>query len=130
MSKLLLDSQPLVVLPELAAVVGLNEAIVLQQIHYWIEINKKANRNHNDGYYWTYNSYEAWHEQFPFWSKNTIVRIIEKLEKSNLIVTGNYNKLKLDRTKWYRINYEELNELLCKMPKWVHQYQRLSSQIQ
>lgn len=37
MSKLLLDDEPLVILPKLAAAIGLNEAIILQQLHYWLE---------------------------------------------------------------------------------------------
>jgi len=109
---MLFDSQPLVIDPDLAVKVGLNDAIVLQQIHYWIMINKKAGKNFKDGYYWTYNSLPAWQEQFPFWSKNTIQRTLTKLKNNNLIVvTNKYNKLKQDRTNWYRINYEELNRL-------------------
>ena len=37
MSRLLLEDEPLVVLPKLATVIGLNEAIILQQLHYWLE---------------------------------------------------------------------------------------------
>lgn len=33
-SKLLLDKLPLQVMPTLATLIGLNEAIVLQQVHY------------------------------------------------------------------------------------------------
>ncbi len=36
MAKLLLNEQPLVVLPELACKIGLNEAIILQQLNYWL----------------------------------------------------------------------------------------------
>lgn len=28
-----------------------------------------------------------------------------------LIISGNYNDLKIDRTKWYRIDYDKLAEL-------------------
>ncbi|APH07200.1 hypothetical protein [Bacillus weihaiensis] len=112
MSKLLLDEQPLMVMPKLATKIGLNEAIVLQQIHYWNEINKKANNNFRDGYHWTFNSIEeGWQEQFPFWSSKTIQRTMNNLEKMKLVVTGNYNKLKIDRTKWYRIDYIVLKTL-------------------
>jgi hypothetical protein len=111
MSKLLLSEHPLLVLPELAKKIGLNEAIVFQQIHYWTEINKKANQNLRDGYHWTYNSYEQWNEQFPFWHVNTIKKTIANLEKARLIVSGNYNKLKIDRTKWYRVDYKILEIL-------------------
>jgi len=111
-SKLLFDSYPLVIIPELAEAIGLNEAIVLQQIHYWIIMNKEAGRNFEEGRYWTYNSINQWEKQFPFWSKSTIRRTITSLEGQGLIVTANYNKLKIDRTKWYSIDYEKLNEVL------------------
>lgn len=111
MSKLLLDEQPLLVMPKLAAKIGLNESIILQQIHYWNEINKQSNNNFYDGYHWTYNSIKEWKEQFPFWSESTIKRTITNLEKMKLVVSSNYNKLKIDRTKWYRIDYEVLEIL-------------------
>lgn len=111
MSKLLFDSHPLVILPELAVKIGLNESIIIQQLHYWLEINKKANRNLKDGYYWTFNSYTDWKKQFPFFSDSTIRRTITKLEKGMLVVSGNYNKLSIDRTKWYRIDEEVLKKL-------------------
>ena|GEM_PF-987094 len=109
MSKLLLDSQPLVIIPELAAKIGLNGAIVVQQIHYWVEINRKADKNHFDGHYWTYNTFEGWAEQFPFWSIKTIKRTMADLENSGLVATGNFNKLKMDHTKWYRLRYDMID---------------------
>ena len=113
MGKLLLDTEPLIVIPELAVKIGLNESIILQQIHYWLEINKKSNNNFKDEYYWTFNTYEGWKEQFPFWSERTIQRTILSLEKKKLIIIGKYNKLKIDKTKWYRIDYEEVSKLEC-----------------
>jgi len=111
MSKLLYNKQPLVIDSDLAKLIGLNETIILQQIKYWLRINEDTNKNFNDGYYWTYNSYEKWKKQFPFWSVKTIQRIISSLEKSGLLVTANYNTLKIDRTKWYRIDYKVLDSL-------------------
>lgn len=111
MSKLLLNEQPLLVMPELATKIGLNESIILQQIHYWLEINKKSNTNYYDGRHWTFNSYDQWQNQFPFWSVRTIRRTISKLEISGLVISGNYNKLKIDNTKWYTINYKMLGNL-------------------
>lgn len=111
MSKLLLDESPLLVMPGLAQKVGLNESIVLQQIHYWNEINKKAKNNLKDGHHWTFNTYEEWQKQFPFWSVITIKRTFAKLEGWELVIAGNYNKLAIDRTKWYRVNYEALESL-------------------
>lgn len=110
-SKLLLDEPPLQVMPTLAKLIGLNEAIVLQQIHYWLKHNEKDKQNFIDGHYWVYNTYEQWHEQFPFWSIMTIRRTMTKLENMGLLIAGNYNKAGFDKTKWYSINYNVLNNL-------------------
>lgn len=111
MSKLLLNEEPLIVMPQFAVKVGLNCAIIVQQMHYWTEINRKADRNYYDGYHWTYNSVTEWNKQFPFWSEQTIQRTITKLEKAKIIVSANYNKKQYDRTKWYRVNYEMLTTI-------------------
>lgn len=109
MSKLLIDDYPIQVLPKLAVEVGLNEAIILQQIHYWLNTSK----HHHDGKNWIYNSYPEWQKQFPFWSERTIKRTFGSLEKQNLLHVGNYNKAGFDRTKWYSVNYETLNKLVA-----------------
>lgn len=64
-------SKTLIVNTDLALVLGdLNEAIVLNQLNYWIEINKKAEKNLVDGKYWVYNSYSDWRiNNFPYWSE-------------------------------------------------------------
>lgn len=111
-NKLLFSEQPLVIDVEFACLVGLNEAIVMQQIHYWLVHNKKENKNFRDGRYWTYNSMKKWQEtNFKFWSVDTVKRTILKLEKMELLVSGNFNEDARDKTKWYTINYEKLHEL-------------------
>ncbi|CAC7164481.1 hypothetical phage-related protein [Staphylococcus aureus] len=110
MNKLLIDDYPIQVLPKLAELIGLNEAIVLQQIHYWLRNSKHEYDNKK----WIYNSYSKWIEQFPFWSESTIKRAITSLEKQNLLHVGNYNKAGFDRTKWYSINYFELEVLVTR----------------
>ncbi len=108
MSKLLIDDYPIQVLPKLAKEIGLNEAIVLQQIHYWL--NKRTHLK--DGKYWTYGSIVTWQrDQFFFWSVVTVKRIFASLEKQNLLIVGNYNKAGFDKTKWYSVNYEELERV-------------------
>ncbi|MFE3576873.1 hypothetical protein [Lysinibacillus sp. NPDC059133] len=104
---LLINEPPLQVLPTLASEIGLNSAIVLQQVHYW----SRVSTNVRDGHKWVYKTIDEWHEEFPFWSKRTLERVIQSLEDIEILVAGNYNKLKMDRTKWYRIKYETLQEL-------------------
>lgn len=105
--KYLLDEYPLIVLPSLAVKVGLNESIILQQLHYWVQKSKHI----EEGKRWIYNSYPEWQKQFPFWSEKTIKRTITKLENEGFILSGNFNKLSFDRTKWYTIDYEKLDSV-------------------
>ncbi len=97
------------VLPSLASKIGLNEAIILQQVHYWLD--PRGNKNKKEGRHWVYNSYKQWSIQFPFFSDRTIRRTIQNLEKSNLLIAKEFNKSAGDKTKWYSINYEQLSML-------------------
>ncbi|MDV6378877.1 conserved phage C-terminal domain-containing protein [Sporosarcina sp. GW1-11] len=107
--KLLLDESPYQSLPSLVMKIGMKEALFLQQLHY----RSLMSKNIRDGYRWVYNSYEGWRTEFPYWSADTIRRIIRKLEKGGWIVSAVYNRMKIDNTKWYRVNYanEELRAL-------------------
>lgn len=116
MSMYLFDEQPILANKALARELGLNEALVLQQINYWIEINKKSGNNYHDGKYWTYNSIRAWQEKdFDYLSVDTVKRTFSKLEKAGYLLVGNYNKDPRDKTKWYTINDNKLEELYLEL---------------
>lgn len=112
MSKLLIDEYPLLVLPSLGAKIGLNEALVLQQLHYWVEKSDLIFNNKK----WVYNTIEEWEEQFPFWSNRTIKRVFENLEKLGLIFKEKLAKNKFDKTNYYSINYDILSEIENEKP--------------
>ena len=81
--------------------VGVEEAIMLSNIEYWVEKNA-ANRKHfYDGCYWTYNSKKAYSELFSVWTEKQIRRILDRLVISKLLKKGNYNKRSYDKTLWY-----------------------------
>ena len=105
MSRLLINEPPLQVLPSLAKEIGLNEAIMLQQMHYWL----LKSSNEFTGVKWFYKTLEEWQTEFPFWSAMTIRRILGSLEKQKIIKIGNFNKKKFDKTKWYTIDYQRVN---------------------
>lgn len=107
---LLIQEPPLQVLPTLAKIIGLNESIALQQLHYWLE-NKFAGVE-RDGLKWIYNTYETWQEDnFPFWSIRTIQRVFLSLEKMGLVISAQFDKENYDRRKYYRIDYTVLGTL-------------------
>ncbi|MEA3351169.1 MAG: hypothetical protein U9Q82_11145 [Chloroflexota bacterium] len=119
-SPLIINESPLQVLPSLATLVGLNEAIAIQQVHYWLrhyqksEANLSPQKQHHfkQGRWWVYNSYPDWQENnFPFWSESTIKRAFRSLEKQHMLISKKLSDNTRDRTNWYSINYAELNRL-------------------
>ena len=107
MSKLLIQENPIMVQPSLVMKLGLNQAIIIQQVHYWLVTSPHI----KDGKSWIYNTYKDWQQQFPFWSERTIMRAFLSLEQEGYLLTANYNRMKLDKTKWYTIDYDKLAEL-------------------
>jgi len=112
MSRLLIDEPPLQVLPSLAVAIGLNEAMLLQQVHYWLQRSKHV----HDERPWVYNTYEEWQAQFPFWSLKTVRNVIASLEKQGLLLSGHHSELATDRTKWYTIDYAALERIELSTP--------------
>ena len=111
MSNLLINEPPLQVLPSLAAAIGLNEALLLQQLHYWLRHAKVE----HDGKMWIYKNLDKWKEQdFPFWSKNTIRRAVKSLNDKDLILVEKLAPNSFDRVNHYTINYAELMKIELK----------------
>jgi hypothetical protein len=105
---LIINDKPLLIPPTLATLIGLKESIILQQLHYWLQRSKNIREDRK----WVYFTYDQLVEQFPFFSKSTIRRAISYLENNSLLCSKQFNKMKIDRTKWYSINYEALEELM------------------
>lgn len=82
---------------------GILEAVILENINFWIAKNKANDKNFYDGFYWTYNSITALSKLFPYASRATIFRALNNLEDAGLIMSGNYNKRASDKTKWYAL---------------------------
>ena len=97
---------------EIAKELGIEEAILLKNIYFWIQKNEANNKHFADGYYWTYNSVKAFNELFPYLTEKRIRSALQNLEEKGYIITGNYNKSAYDRTKWYAITAEGKSLLL------------------
>lgn len=88
---------------EVAKKYGVQSAILLKHLYFWIAKNKANNINFYDDYYWTYNSKKAFAELFPYMTARQIEYALQKLIDDGLVITGNYNKVAYDRTLWYAI---------------------------
>lgn len=104
---------------EIAKLYGVQEAVFLHNLYWWIAKNEANGRHYYDGKSWTYNSMDAFSKLFPFWSVGQIRRIISKLEANGAIHIGNFNQKGFDRTQWYALDetitalYEN-NNCICR----------------
>lgn len=92
-----------------AELYGIEEAIILENIAFWIKKNETNNKNFYDGYTWTYNSAESFNKLFPYITPSKIRRCLLKLEELEVLKSGNYNKANYDKTKWYTIINVEIS---------------------
>ena len=113
-------------LTEIAEILGVNEAIMLNHLIYWIATNSMNGKHYFDGRHWTYNSAEKYTIIFPYWSTGQIRRILKSLVFQGIIIEGNYNKHKYDRTKWYALKDEEYwmtkYNPVDEIDKWENRY--------
>ena len=96
---------------EIATKYGMLEAVLLNNLYYWVTKNEANDKNYHDGYYWTYNSAKAFHKLFPYVSEHRIRNALKHLEDEGLIITGNYNQSAYDRTIWYALTENAISIL-------------------
>jgi hypothetical protein len=118
-----------------AKLLGVHAAIILQNMRFWIGKNKANQTNIHkvneidypelkDQYrHFTYNSISAYNELFDYLSAKQIRTAIDKLCNEGILIKGNYNKMKADRTNWYAFRDEKhiLNEVgttFAQMGEW------------
>lgn len=105
------DDDVLTIRPQFAAFLGLNESVVVQQLHYWLKKAEKGQCGRFiEGHYWVWNNIPDWLEQFPFFSDSTLKRIFSNLKKDGIIHIKQFNGS--NRTNFYRIDYKELDKFL------------------
>ena len=105
-SQFLINEPPLQVLPTLAREIGLNEAIVLQQIHYWL--NLQFSRCLFEDHYWVRYTPKQWERQFSFWNKKTLRRALKHLESLEIVIAEAHGPKKV---KHYTIDYWTLGQV-------------------
>lgn len=96
---------------ELATELGdVNEALILQHFYFWHQNNRNKIDTIKEGhpYPWTYNTIEEFCKIFPYMKKTKLGGAIERLLNKELLISGNYNTLKFDKTKWYSLTEKGL----------------------
>lgn len=89
---------------KIAILYGVDEAIFIHSLEYWISKNRANGRHFHDGRWWSYNSVKALEALFPFWSKRQLERIINSCKNKCLVHVGDYNTDRRMRTCWYALD--------------------------
>lgn len=116
---------------------GVTAAIILYNIHHWLEINEAKGKNiyrysdrqkdkdevdipeeeqDNNYYVWTYNSVSEYEKLFPYLTEKQIRAALERLRKNGVLLAANFNKLAYDRTLWYTIPKDFCQQGKCICP--------------
>ena len=99
---------------------GVDGAVFIQNLFFWINKNEANGKHFYDGSTWTYNSSKALSALFPFWSKDQIDRIIKKLVSAGAVKLGNYNSAGMDRTRWFSLSREVLEVYAIPRNRDIH----------
>ena len=94
---------------EIARRYGVDEAVFIHNLYWWIVKNEANGRHYHDGRSWTYNSMAAFAKLFPFWSEKQVRRIVDRLRSAGALLVGNFNQSAMDRTQWYSLSDEVIS---------------------
>ena len=129
MSSALINDYPIMFLPHLAKAIGVNEALVLQQLHYWLINHAEVQ---HDGKFWIYKTYEEWQEQdFFFWSVRTVKSVFKSLLNLELIESAKLSTNRHNRVNYYTINQAKLSEItaICEAEFEQKRLQKLAKKV-
>jgi hypothetical protein len=97
---LLLDERPVVLQPSLVRRLGLLEAAIVQQLHYW---SQRATRTH-DAHAWVYKTYSDWGNEIGV-SAKAARGAMDRLRRDGVVVAIQNPTDLRDRTLWWRIDH-------------------------
>lgn len=111
----LLEEEPISFYSSAAIAFGVNEAIVLQQISFYMNVNKKkhSQRHFIKGRWWVFNTYKQWcDEHFPWLSERGLQGVILGLEKEGVLLSMQGVENSRDRRKWYSVDRLKVAEFV------------------
>ncbi len=93
---------------------SIEEAILIHHFLFWVHKNMRMKKNLKEGRTWVYQTLDEIASHYPYMNKDSVHRYIDKLCKKGILLKGNFNKTKFDRTVWYAFNNEEMFTVLRK----------------
>lgn len=86
---------------DVAAKYGTDAAIFVNNIVFWTLKNKAENRHFHNGRFWTYGTISGFSKLYPLWSISQLKRIISRCRDAGILLVGDFNEDRRDRTLWY-----------------------------
>lgn len=86
---------------DVAVKYGTDAAIFVNNIVYWTLKNQAENRHFHEGRYWTYGTITGFAKLYPLWSVPQIKRIISRCREAGILLAGDFNEDRRNRTLWY-----------------------------
>lgn len=85
---------------------GVEKAIILYNITFWLDKNKANHRNihrykDDNDYYWTFNSAASFAKMFTYFNARSISRWIKEMDDEGVLLRASFNRHKYDKMSWY-----------------------------
>lgn len=97
---------------------GVNAAIVLNHIIYWLKYNEKHLCKNpeceQDGKIWMYETQKEMAEFFEFFSEKEVRDYLKILVDKGLLVKGNFNKNHFEKKNWYSLPDDVFQKVFSK----------------
>lgn len=103
MSALLLDEPLLCYQPALVRRIGLAEAAIVQQLHFWLRLST----NIHEGERYVYKTYDEWSAEIGI-SARAVRGACDRLRKAGVLVAIQSPLEPHDRTLWWRIDHDTI----------------------
>jgi len=94
--------------PNIARVMGVEDAIVVEFLAHQVRFNEVSQINHYDGDFYVRGSANILAEVFNFWTKSKIARILKRLENDDCIKSEYLDEHGMERAKWYTIKSKSI----------------------
>lgn len=89
---------------ELAKLIGLAEAIVLQHFYFWHQRARNLPDMNREGRVWFYRSVAEMRDVFPYLSDANVRTAIQHLIDRGLVTKGDFSEKSMYKATWYSLN--------------------------
>ena len=91
-----------------AVMYGIECALLIQHLEFWINQNARAGRNFYDGRTWMFQTLDEISAVCPYMSREQVHRNLRKLIDADVLLIGNYNTSKFKKTAWYAFKHPSI----------------------